>query len=286
MDNRKDKLIVFQDKNIRRTWYNEEWWFSIQDVIEAITGTNRVRKYWNDLKKKLNEEGFNELSDFIGQLKIEAQDGKMRKTDCANTEGLFRIIQSIPSPKAEPFKRWLAKVGYERIQEIENPELAAERARQYYRDLGYDDNWIEKRLQSIGIRGQLTDEWKARGVKEGLEYAILTSEISKASFGMTPSEYKIYKGLNHENLRDHMTNLELIFTMLGEEQTQIEAKNKNAQGFKENKAAAERAGKATGMALDTFEKQTQQKVVSETNYLKQIEAAKKQKKLNDKTQND
>lgn len=286
MDNNENKLIVFQDKSIRRTWYNEEWWFSIQDVIEAITGTKRVRKYWNDLKKKLSEEGLSELSDFIGQLKIEAQDGKMRKTDCANTEGLFRIIQSIPSPKAEPFKRWLAKVGYERIQEIENPELAAERARQYYRDLGYDDNWIEKRLQSIGIRGQLTDEWKARGVKEGLEYAILTAEISKASFGMTPSEYKIHKGLNRENLRDHMTNLELIFTMLGEEQTQIEAKNKDAQGFKENKAAAERAGKATGMALDTFEKQTQQKVVSKTNYLKQIEEAKKQKKLADKTQND
>lgn len=196
MGENQDKLVVFQDKNIRRTWHNEEWWFSIQDVIEAVTGTNRVRKYWNDLKKKLKDEGFNELSDFIGQLKMPAQDGKMRKTDCANTEGIFRIIQSIPSPKAEPFKRWLAKVGYERIQEIENPELAAERARQYYRDLGYDESWIDKRLQSIGIRGQLTDEWKSRGVKEGLEYAILTAEISKASFGMTPSEYKKHKGLN------------------------------------------------------------------------------------------
>jgi len=286
MDSSQDKLIVFQDKNIRRTWYNEEWWFSVQDVIEAITGTNRVRKYWNDLKKKLGEEGLSQLSDFIGQLKIEAQDGKMRKTDCANTEGLFRIIQSIPSPKAEPFKRWLAKVGYERIQEIENPELAAERARQYYRDLGYNDSWIEKRLQSIGIRGQLTDEWKERDVKEGLEYAILTAEISKASFGMTPSEYKKHKGLKRENLRDHMTNLELIFTMLGEEQTQIEAINKDAQGFNENKQAAQKAGKATGKALETFEQETNQKIVSEMNYLKQIEEAKKQKKLDDKIEDD
>jgi methylphosphotriester-DNA--protein-cysteine methyltransferase len=286
MDSSQDKLIVFQDKNIRRTWYNEEWWFSVQDVIEAITGTNRVRKYWNDLKKKLGEEGLSQLSDFIGQLKIEAQDGKMRKTDCANTEGLFRIIQSIPSPRAEPFKRWLAKVGYERIQEIENPELAAERARQYYRDLGYNDSWIEKRLQSIGIRGQLTDEWKERDVKEGLEYAILTAEISKASFGMTPSEYKKHKGLKRENLRDHMTNLELIFTMLGEEQTQIEAINKDAQGFNENKQAAQKAGKATGKALETFEQETNQKIVSEMNYLKQIEEAKKQKKLDDKIEDD
>jgi methylphosphotriester-DNA--protein-cysteine methyltransferase len=286
MDSSQDKLIVFQDKNIRRTWYNEEWWFSVQDVIEAITGTNRVRKYWNDLKKKLGEEGLSQLSDFIGQLKIEAQDGKMRKTDCANTEGLFRIIQSIPSPRAEPFKRWLAKVGYERIQEIENPELAAERARQYYRDLGYNDSWIEKRLQSIGIRGQLTDEWKERDVKEGLEYAILTAEISKASFGMTPSEYKKHKGLKRENLRDHMTNLELIFTMLGEEQTQIEAINKDAQGFNENKQAAQKAGKATGKALETFEQETNQKIVSEMNYLKQIEEAKKQKKLDNKIEDD
>jgi methylphosphotriester-DNA--protein-cysteine methyltransferase len=286
MDSSQDKLIVFQDKNIRRTWYNEEWWFSVQDVIEAITGTNRVRKYWNDLKKKLGEEGLSQLSDKIGQLKIEAQDGKMRKTDCANTEGLFRIIQSIPSPRAEPFKRWLAKVGYERIQEIENPELAAERARQYYRDLGYNDSWIEKRLQSIGIRGQLTDEWKERDVKEGLEYAILTAEISKASFGMTPSEYKKHKGLKRENLRDHMTNLELIFTMLGEEQTQIEAINKDAQGFNENKQAAQKAGKATGKALETFEQETNQKIVSEMNYLKQIEEAKKQKKLDDKIEDE
>ena len=286
MGENQDKLVVFQDKNIRRTWHNEEWWFSIQDVIEAVTGTNRVRKYWNDLKKKLKDEGFNELSDFIGQLKMPAQDGKMRKTDCANTEGIFRIIQSIPSPKAEPFKRWLAKVGYERIQEIENPELAAERARQYYRDLGYDESWIDKRLQSIAIRGQLTDEWKARGVKERLEYAILTAEISKASFGMTPSEYKKHKGLKRENLRDHMTNLELIFTMLGEEQTQIEAKNKDAKGFYENKEAAQKGGKAAGKALDAFEKQTEQKVVSEANYLKQIQEAKKQKKLTDKQQND
>ena len=163
-----NKLVVFESKEIRRVWHEEEWWFSVQDIIEALTGTQRVRKYWNDLKKKLADEGYTEVSEKIGQLKMEAKDGKMRKTDCANTEIMFRIIQSIPSKKAEPFKRWFAKVAHERIQEIENPELAAERARQYYRELGYSDDWIAKRLQSIEIRGQLTDEWKARDVKEGL----------------------------------------------------------------------------------------------------------------------
>lgn len=167
-----NKIVVFQEKQIRRVWHNDEWWFSVIDIVEVLTGTNRARKYWNDLKKKLKEEGYAEVSEKIGQLKMEAPDGKMRTTDVANTETMFRIIQSIPSPQAEPFKRWLAQVGYERVQEIENPELAAERARQYYRDLGYDEKWIETRLQTIAIRGQLTDEWKNRGVQEGREYAI------------------------------------------------------------------------------------------------------------------
>jgi len=182
-------------------------------------------------------------------LKLIAKDGKMRKEDCSNTEGLFRIIQSIPSPKAEPFKQWLAKVGYERVQEIENPELAAERARGYYRDLGYSEDWIAKRMQSIEIRGQLTDEWKDRDVKEGLEYAILTAEISRATFGKTPSEYKNHKGLKRENLRDHMTNLELIFTMLGEETVKNETRELDAQGFEQNKKVARKGGNSLSFTL-------------------------------------
>lgn len=210
-----NKIIVFQEKGIRRVWHNEEWWFAIVDVIEALTESPRPRKYWNALKTKLQSEGYLELSQFLGQLKMRSPDGKMRETDAANTETMFRIIQSIPSPKAEPFKRWLAQVGYERIQEIEDPERAAIRAREYYKALGYSEEWIERRMQSIAIRTQLTDEWKNRGVNEGLEYSILTAEISKATFGLIPSEYKKLKGLKSENLRDHMTGLELIFTMLG-----------------------------------------------------------------------
>lgn len=274
-----NKLVVFQEKNIRRTWFNEEWWFSIIDVIETLTENKRPRKYWSDLKKKLSEEENSQLSDYIGQLKLPAADGKKYKTDCANTEGIFRVIQSIPSPKAEPFKRWLAKVGYERVQEIENPELAAERARLYYKDLGYNDEWIAKRLQSIETRGKLTDEWKTRGVEKGLEYSILTAEISNATFGLKPSEYKKLKDLKRENLRDHMTDLELIFTMLGETQTRIEAVSKDAQGFKENKEAAQKGGKAAGKALKAFEEETEQKVVSDSNFKDQIKMAKKMKKL-------
>lgn len=277
-----NKLIVFQEKEIRRVWHNEEWYFSIQDIIEALTGTERVRKYWNDLKKKIQDEGYIEVSENIGQLKMQAKDGKMRKTDCANTETMFRIIQSIPSPKAEPFKQWLAKVGYERVQEIENPELAAERARQYYRELGYDEDWIAKRMQSIEIRGKLTDEWKKRDVKEGKEYAILTAEISRATFGLTPSEYKKHKDLQRENLRDHMTDLELIFTMLGEATTKNEAVEADAKGFDENKDAAIKGGTAAGKALGAYEKETGKKVVTEKNFKHQISEAKKQKQLGKK----
>ena len=210
---------------------------------------------------------------------MEAPDGKLRETDTANTELMFRIIQSIPSPKAEPFKQWLAQVGYERVQEIENPELAAQRARQYYKDLGYSDAWIETRLKSVEVREQLTDEWKGRGVKEGMEYAILTAEISKATFGMKPSEYQKFKGLKRENLRDHMTNLELIFTMLGEEQTRQEVVGDDAKGFDENKKAAIKGGSAAGKALNAFEKEAGKKVATPDNFLGQIEEAKKQKRL-------
>src|SRR3990172_5227797 len=225
------KIAIFRGKKIRKTIYKNEWWFSVIDVIEALTGSDRPRKYWNDLKKKLKDEGYSEVSEKIGQLKLQAPDGKMRETDCANTEGIFRILQSIPSPKAEPFKRWLAKVGYERVQEIEDPELATKRTRMLYKAKGYSDAWIEKRMRGIAVREELTDEWKNRDVGAEREYAILTAEISKAPFDMTPGEYKKFKGLSRENLRDHMDDMELIFTMLGEASTTRIAKAKDAAGF-------------------------------------------------------
>ena len=277
MSDEQNKLIVFQEKEIRRVFYKEEWFFSVIDVIRAIVDVKNARRYWSDLKRNLQKEGFNEVYEKIVQLKMKASDGKMRQTDTANTETLFRIIQSIPSKKAEPFKQWLAKVGYERIQEIENPELAAERARQYYKALDYNDDWIVKRLQSIEIRGKLTDEWKERGVKEGREYAILTAEISRATFGITPSEYKKMKDLKRENLRDHMTDLELIFTMLGETSTKNETTKQNAKGFNENKRAAKEGGAAAGDALKAYEKRTDSKVVTSINFKHQIEEAKKSK---------
>ncbi len=280
MSDESNKLIVFEDKTIRRVWHNEEWWFVIVDVVGVLSESKNPSNYVRDMRRRDPE-----LSKGWGQiahpLSVETKGGKQR-VNCANTEGIFRIIQSIPSPKAEPFKQWLAKVGYERIQEIENPELAAQRARKYYKDLGYDDEWIDKRLQSIAIRGQLTDEWKERGVKEGREYAILTAEISRATFGITPSQYKHHKGLKRENLRDHMSNLELIFTMLGEEQTRIEAIKEDAQGFIENKDAAQKGGAAAGKALDAFEDETGNKVVTDANFKDQIKAAKTQKKLKNK----
>ena len=213
------KIAIFRNKEIRKTIYKNEWWFSIIDVIEVLTGSERPRKYWNDLKKKLTEEGYSEVSENIGQLKLEASDGKKYYTDCADTETLFRIVQSIPSPKAEPFKRWLAKVGYERVQEIENPELATKRTRMLYKLKGYPGDWIEKGMRGIAIREELTDEWQKRGAEAQKDYEILTAEISKATFGVTPSEYKKLKGLKRENLRDHMDDFELIFTMLGERAT-------------------------------------------------------------------
>lgn len=198
--------------------------------MEILTESDRPRKYWNDLKKRLLEEGAYELSAKIGQLKLEAPDGKMRETDCANTETIFRIIQSIPSKKAEPFKRWLAKVGYDRIKEIEDPELATKRTRELYKAKGYPDAWIEKRMRGIAVREELTEEWQKRGIQKARDYAILTAEISKATFDMTPSEYKQFKGLKRENLRDHMTDLELIFGMLGEASTTASAKVHDSQG--------------------------------------------------------
>ena len=271
------KIALFHGQEIRKTLHGEEWWFSIIDVIEILSGSERPRKYWNDLKKKLEEEGFTQLSEKIGQLKLQSSDGKFYETDCANTETIFRIIQTIPSPKAEPFKRWLAKVGYERIQEIEDPELATKRTRQLYKAKGYSEAWIEKRMRGIAVREELTDEWQNRGVKEAKDYAILTAEISKATFGMAPAEYKKFKNLKLENLRDHMNDLELIFSMLGEASTTEIARNKDAQGFTENKTAAQKGGKIAGDARKNLELESGKKVSTPKNYLEEPQAKKRLK---------
>ncbi len=270
------KLAVFKGRGIRRIFHENEWWFSVADVCAILTESPDAGAYWRKLKQRLNEEGSEVVTNCHG-LKLKAPDGKMRETDCANTEGIFRIIQSIPSPKAEPFKRWLAKVGYERIQEIEDPELATKRTRALYKALGYSDVWIEKRMRGIEIRETLTDEWQKRGVKEGQEYAILTAEISKATFGMTPAEYKKAKELKRENLRDHMNDLELIFTMLGEASTTEIVRTKDIRGFYENKIAAKKGGKIAGDARRKLEFESGKKVSTSENYLP---AKQKVKKLN------
>jgi len=260
-------LAIFRGKQIRRVIYRNEWWFSVIDIVSALTGSERPRKYWNDLKTKLGKEGYVEVSEKIGQLKLKAPDGRMRETDCANTETLFRIVQSISSPKAEPFKRWLARVGYERVQEIEDPELATKRTRALYKAKGYPDSWIEKRMRGIEIRETLTDEWKKRQVGAEREYAILTAEISKATFGMVPSEYKKFKNLARENLRDHMDDLELIFAMLGEASSTRITQTKNARGFPQNKRAAQEGGSIAGDARKALERKSGQKVSTPSNYL-------------------
>ena len=272
------KMAIFKGKQVRRIIHNNEWWFSIIDVIEVLTGTERSRKYWSDLKQKLVKEGYVEVSEKIGQLKLQSPDGKMRETDCANTEGIFRLIQSIPSPKAEPFKRWLAKVGYERIQEIENPELATQRTRVLYKLKGYSDDWIEKRMRGIAIREELTDEWKKRGAQERKDYEILTGEISKAAFGVTPGEYKKLKGLKRENLRDHMDDFELIFTMLGERSTTEIHRTENSKGVKKLKNDAKEGGTIAGDARKALERKLKRPVTSGRNYLKETESQKKIKR--------
>lgn len=261
------KIALFKGKKIRRTIYKNRWCFSVVDIIEVLTSTNRPRKYWNDLKSKLIEEGYHEVSEKIGQLRLEASDGKKYLTDCADTETVFRIIQSVPSPKAEPFKRWLAKVGYERVQEIENPELAIKRTRMLYKLKGYPDDWIEKRMRGIAIREELTDEWQKRGAREQRDYEILTAEISKATFDVTPSEYKKLKGLKWENLRDHMNDFELIFTMLGERATTEIHRNENSQGVPKLKSDAKAGGDIAGGARRKLEKRLGRSIVSKKNYL-------------------
>jgi DNA-damage-inducible protein D len=276
MAHKDNTLVVFQSKEIRRVWFNDEWWFSVVDIIGALTGSARARKYWSDLKVKLTEEGF-ELSEKIGQLKLAAEDGKLRITDCVNTKNAFRIIQSIPSPKAEPFKEWLAQVGYERVQEIGDPELAQKRMKEIYKAKGHSDDWIEKRVRGIAVRDELTDEWKKRNVKTDSEFAILTSEISKATFGMTPSEYKKFKGLRRENLRDHMDDLELIFTMLGERVSTEITRKEDAQGFIENKSVAVRGGTIAGNARKETEKELGRSITSDRNYLQESESEQNKK---------
>ena len=269
------KLVVFKGKEIRRTLHNDEWWFSVVDVIAALTDSDKPRDYWYRMKKREVASSGVELSTFCRQLKLESSDGKKYMTEVANTEGLFRIIQSIPSPRAEPFKRWLARVGYDRVKEIEDPELATQRTKAIYRAKGYSEAWIEKRMRGIAIRAELTDEWKNRGVDGEPEFAILTSEISKAAFGLTPKEYKKVKGLKRENLRDHMNDLELIFSMLGEAATTEIARNKDAQGFNENKTAAKKGGRISGEARENLESETGTKVVSSENYLTEPESRKR-----------
>lgn len=261
------KIALFKGKEIRRIIYQNEWWFSVVDICEALTESVDAGAYWRKLKQRLTEEG-SEVVTFCHGLKLPAPDGKKRETDCADTEGVFRIIQSIPSPKAEPFKRWLAKVGYERIQEIENPELATKRTRILYKLKGYSDGWIEKRMRGIAIREELTDEWKNRGARDRQDYEILTAEISKATFGVTPSEYRKLKGLKRENLRDHMDDFELIFNMLGERSTTEIHRQEKSKGVLKLKQDAHRGGRVAGNARKELEKELGRSVVSKKNFLK------------------
>jgi hypothetical protein len=273
------RVAIFKGKKIRKVVHENEWWFSVVDVVQALTDQIddlTARKYWNKLSQRLNDEG-SQLVTFCHQLKLEAPDGKMRETDCANTEGIFRIIQSIPSPKAEPFKRWLAKVGYERVQEIADPELASKRTRLLYKAKGYSDAWIEKRMRGIAIREELTDEWHARGADKNRDYEILTAEISKATFGVTPSEYKELKGLARENLRDHMDDFELIFTMLGERATTEIHRVDDSKGVDKLKADAQTGGDIAGSARKKLEKRIGRRIVSKENFLNAPESRKRLK---------
>ncbi|MBI5627235.1 MAG: Bro-N domain-containing protein, partial [Nitrosomonadales bacterium] len=266
-DKPESHLVVFQEKAIRRTWHNEEWWFAVVDVVTVLTDSVNPGDYIKKIRLRDSElsQGWGQI---VTPLRIETEGG-VQRVNCANTEGLFRIIQSIPSPKAEPFKRWLAQVGYERVKEIENPELASARARELYQAKGYPQAWIEKRLRSISIRGELTDEWKQRGVQEGREYSILTAEIARATFGVTPDAHSRLKGLDKvktgNNLRDHMTDLELIFTMLGEAGTTEIARRKDAQGFVDNRKAAKEGGAIAGNARKALEAKSGRRVVSAEN---------------------
>jgi len=265
-------IKLFQNQKVRTYWdeTEQQWYFSVVDVVGILTASVNPRDYWFKMKKR--EKGFGiELSTICRQLKLESLDGKKYATDCSNTESLFRIIQSIPSPKAEPFKQWLAKVGYERVQEIENPELAQERMKFLYEQKGYSKDWIDKRIRGIAIRQNLTDEWKERGIKSDRDFAILTAEISKATFGLVPSEYKEIKGLTKksQNLRDHMTDFELIFTMLGEKVTTEISQTEKPDTFPKSKQIARRGGNVAGVARKETEKELGRSIISDQNFLDQ-----------------
>lgn len=260
-----NEVTPFENKAVRKVLYNEQWYFSVVDIINVLTDTNNPNRYWTDLKRRSEKES-GQSYDFCVSLKLKSKDGKSYKTDCANTEGVFRIIQSITSPKAEPFKLWLAEQGKRTLEEINDPSLLTERQAEYYRLKGYDEDWIKQRVKNITVRNELTDEWQKRGIKEGTEYSILTATISKGTFGITPSEHAKLKGLENENLRDHMTNLELLLTSLGEEVTKEIAKDNDAKGFNENHEAAVKGGQAGRNALKGVEKQIGRKVLSKDNF--------------------
>ncbi len=273
----KDKLVVFGGENIRRVWHNGEWFYSVVDVVGVLSESSIPKRYWSDLKIKLNQER-SQLYDIIVQLKMMSDDGKKYMTDCANKQGIFRIIQSIPSKRAEPFKLWLAKAGSERIDEIDDPELAQERMKAIYEKKGYSKSWIDKRLRGIAVRQDLTDEWKARGIEKQSDFAILTAEISKATFDMYPTEYKKFKGLEKENLRDHMTDLELIFSMLGEASTAELERVRDVEDFEEHRKIAGEGGNVARVAREDLEKKSGEKVLSSGNYLDTKEREVKKKK--------
>jgi len=280
---KQNDIKIFEDKKVRTLWdaKQEKWYISIIDVIEVLTNSDRPRKYWSDLKAKLKKEG-SELSEKIGQLKMEAEDGKLRITDVADTEQLFRLIQSIPSPKAEPFKLWLAQIASERLDEMQDPELTIDRALEEYLQLGYSENWINQRLKSIEIRKELTDEWKKRGLKEGRQFATLTDIITKAWAGKTTKEYKILKGLKKENLRDNMTNTELILNMLAEASTKDISQAINPKDFEESKKVAKQGGNVAKVAMKELEAKTGKKVVTPLNAKSVLPESKTAKKLNAK----
>lgn len=279
----KNAIKIFEQKQVRTHWDEEKelWYISVIDVIEALTGTDRPRKYWNDLKTKLKKEG-SELSEKIGQLKMIAPDGKMRATDVADTEQIFRLIQSIPSPKAEPFKLWLAQLASERLDEMQDPEITIDRALEQYLKLGYSENWINQRLKSIEIRKELTDEWKKRGMKEGAQFATLTDIITKAWAGKTTKEYKILKGLKKENLRDNMTNTELILNMLAEASTKDISQVIQPVTFEENATIAQQGGKIAGDARKALEIKTGKKVVTSINAKSTLSAKDESKQIDKK----
>ncbi len=255
-------ILLFENKPIRKLWHNEEWYFSVVDIIGVLTDSKDPRNYWKVLKNREKQ-----LVTFCNQLKMLSSDGKNYKTDCANTEGVLRIIMSVPSPQAEPFKLWLAQLGKREMDENQDPELGFERLRELYKAKGYTDDWIKERMQSIDTRKRLTNEWQKRGVQQGQEYSILTATIAKGTFGVSPTEHKALKGIEKENLRDHMTPLELIFTALGEETTRILSVKRDAQGFNDNHDAAQDGGTMAGNARKNYEKELGENVVSPQNYL-------------------